>query len=304
MNGSTGKAQLTVREATVGALVVTMALGVVSDLLFVAALQFRLDWLADPALLVAGGSASAELLKWATVADLFSYYLPTTVVALALWAALRSRRPILALGALLGALGYVFAGSIGAASLAMVGPPLIREYAQPGTQQAAVATAFGLLIEFVFRAVWQLVDGIFVAAWLIAIGILIRAEQPAFARLSGILGVLFLVSATFNVLGLGLARDATLGVAFAAWFAWDLWLAAVIWGRRAPFDDRTPWATRRVARRIRKRAVATSRLTPRPGGTSAVPSPVPLAPGAEVTPALQGHPAAEPEPSQLSPGST
>jgi hypothetical protein len=257
MNRLTQRARLTVREATVGALVVTVALGVVSDLLFVAALQVRPDWLADPALLVAGGSASAELLKWAALTDLFSYYLPTTVVALALWAALRSRRPILALGGLLGALGYVIAGSIGAASLAMVGPTLIREYAQPGAAQAAVATAFGLLTEFVFRAVWQLVDGIFVAAWLIAIGILIRAEQPAFARLSGILGALFLVSATFNVQGLGLARDATLGVAFAAWFAWDLWLAALIWGRRAPFHDLTRSASQGVERRIEEAPLAT-----------------------------------------------
>ena len=54
--------RLGLREATVGALIVTVVLGLVSDLLFVAALQFRPDWFADPALLVAGGSGSAELL--------------------------------------------------------------------------------------------------------------------------------------------------------------------------------------------------------------------------------------------------
>lgn len=235
MSGITRETWLTLRGATVGALIVTVALGVVSDLLFVAALQFRPDWFADPALLVAGGSRSAELLKWAALADLFSYYLPTAVVALALWAALRGRRPILAFGAMLAALGYVLAGSIGAASLAMVGPTLIREYAQPGAEQAAIAATFGLLTEVVFRAVWQLLDGVFIAVWMIGIGLLMRTDQPAFARLAWALGVLFLIGTMFNVLGFGLARDATLGIVFVAWIVWDVWLATLVWRRRSPF---------------------------------------------------------------------
>ena len=245
VTGTRREASLTLRGATVGALMVTVVLGGLSDLLFLAALQFRPDWFSDPALLVAGGPASAELLKWAALADLFSYYLPTTVVALALWAALRSRSRILALGALLGALGYVLAGSIGAASLAMVGPTLIREYAQPGADQTAIATAFGLLTDVVFRAIWQLVDGIFIAAWMIGIGLLMRTDQPAFARLAQALGMLFLIATLFDVLGFGLARDATLGVVFVAWFVWDLWLAMLVWGRRSPFGDLTRSAPQR-----------------------------------------------------------
>ena len=233
----TGKPGLTLREATVGALIVTVALGVVSDVLFVATLQFRPDWFEDPALLVRGGSASAELLKWAAFTDLFSYYLPTAVVALALWAAVHHRSPVLALAALSGALGYVIAGSIGAASLSMVGPTLIREYAQPGADQAAIAAAFELLTTVVFRAVWQLVDGVFIAVWMIGIGLLLRTDQPAFARFSRALGGLFLLGMALNVLGLGLARDATLGVVFLAWIVWDIWLAGLIWRRRSPFGD-------------------------------------------------------------------
>jgi hypothetical protein len=237
VSGTRRKAWLTLRRATVAALIVTVALGVLSDLLFVAALQFRPDWFANPALLVSGGSASAELLRWAALADLFSYYLPTAVVALALWQALRYRRPIVALVASMGALGYVGAGSIGAASLAMVGPTLIRGYAQPGADQAAIATAFGLLADVVFRAVWQLVDGVFIAVWMIGIGLLMRTDQPAFARLARSLGVLFLIGAMFNALGLGLARDATLGVVFVAWTVWDVWLATLVWRRRSPFGE-------------------------------------------------------------------
>ena len=236
MSGTTHEPRVSLRNAAVGALIVSVTLGLASDVLFVAALQFRPDWFVDPALLVAGGSGSAELLKWAALTDLFSYYVPT-VVAITLWAVFRGRDPILAFAAMLGAVGYVFAGSIGAASLSMAGPQLIREFAQPGTDQAAIATAFGVLIEVVFRALWQLVDGVFMAVWMIGVGFLIRAEQPVFARLTWALGVLFVASAAFNVLGFGLVRDATLGVVFVAWFAWDVWLAVLIWRRRSPFNS-------------------------------------------------------------------
>lgn len=242
VSGTRREVWWSLRGATVGALIVAVALGVLSDLLFLVALQFRPDWFADPALLVAGGPASAELLKWAALADLFSYYLPTAVIAVALWEVLRHRHPILAFAALLGALGYVIAGSMGGAGLAMAGPPLIREYAQPGADQAAIATTFGLLTDVVFRAVWQLLDGVLIAVWMIGIGLLIRTDQPAFARLARSLGVLFLISATFNILGFGLARDATLGIVFVAWTVWDLWLMRLVLRRRPPFDDPAPGA--------------------------------------------------------------
>ena len=236
MSGRRHETQASLRNLSVGALIVSVSLGLASDLLFVAALQFRVDWFEDPALLVAGGASSAELLKWAALTDLFSYYLPTTVVAIALWSVFRRRDPILPFAAILSALGYVIAGSIGAASLSMAGPVLIREYAASGVDRAAIATAFGVVIQIVFRAIWQLVDGVLIATWMIGVGFLIRTEQPAFARLSWTLGGLFLLGAAFNAVGFGLGRDAILGVVFVAWFAWDIWLAVLVWRRRSPFN--------------------------------------------------------------------
>jgi hypothetical protein len=101
------------RTAAVVALTVTVALGAVSNVLFLAAFRFRRDWFDDPALLVAGGARSAELLRWASITDLFSYYLPTAVVALALGFALGPRGPVLARATTLAGLGYVSCGSTG-----------------------------------------------------------------------------------------------------------------------------------------------------------------------------------------------
>jgi hypothetical protein len=175
------------------------------------------------------------LFRWAALTDLFSYYLPTAVVAVALWQVLRPRSPALADLATLGALGYVLAGSIAAVSLAIGGPILLQAYAAPGVDQASVATAFAVLIEVVFHGVWQLLDTALVGSWLIGVGWLIRADQPAFARLSLALGGCAWLATVFNVLELGIARDAALGLVFGLWTAWSIWLILLLGRRRLPF---------------------------------------------------------------------
>jgi hypothetical protein len=227
------------RRVVVLALAVTVVLGFVSDLIFAATLRFRPDWFTDPAALVSAGEPSATLLTWAALADLFGYYLPTVVVALVLWVWLRDRGPILAGSALVGAIGYVIAGSIAAASLAIAGPSLIRSYAAVGADEGAIAVTFGFLVDVAVRSIWQLIDGVFIAAWMLGTGLLVRAQRPGFGSLSIALGCLFLASAAANALGFGLARDAVLAVIFGLWFVWDVWLGVLVWQRRPPFADRT-----------------------------------------------------------------
>jgi hypothetical protein len=226
------------RRVVVVALAVTVVLGLVSDLIFAATLRFRPDWFTDPAELVTGGEPSATLLTWAALADLFGYYLPTVVVALVLWLWLRDRGPTLADTALVGAIGYVIAGSMAAASLAVAGPSLIRSYAAGGADQGAIALIFGFLVDVAVRSIWQLIDGVFIAAWMIGTGLLVGARQPGFGGLSIALGILFLVSAAANALGFGSARDALLAVIFGMWFVWDVWLGVLVWRRRPPLADR------------------------------------------------------------------
>ena len=190
------------------ALIVSVSLGFASDLLFAAALQLRPEWFADPVGLVAAGEPSATLLSFAALADLCGYYLPTAVVALGTVDWLRERGPRLADGALVGAIGYVVAGSIGAVMLAVAGPSLMRSYSAADSDQSALAVTFGFLVDVAVRGIWQVLDGVFIAAWMIGNGLLVRRVLPGFARLSIGLGVLFLISAAGNVLGLGLVRDA------------------------------------------------------------------------------------------------
>jgi hypothetical protein len=226
---------MTLRTAAITALVVTVVLGMISNLLFLWAFEFRVDWFLDPAQLVAAGPESPTLLRWAALTDLFSYYLPTAIVALALWHVLRPRSLVLADGATLGALGYVLAGSMGAIALATAGPILLQAYAAPGADQASIATAFAVLVGVVWRGIWQLLDTALIGAWLVGVGLLTRADQPAFARLSLALGGFAWLVTAFNLLGLGVARDAALGVVFVLWAVWSIWLILLLGRRRAPF---------------------------------------------------------------------
>jgi hypothetical protein len=223
------------RRAAIGALLLTVGLGSIAGVLFLGAFQLRLEWFADPAPMVAAGATSAELLRWAAVADLFSYYLATGVVAYVLWTALRPRGRPLADASALGAFGYVLAGGIGASALAMVGPMLMHEHARAGADQAAVTIAFGVLMEVVFSAIWQFLDPMFLAIWWFGVGLLMRADQPGFSRLSLALAGLAPIGALATALDLVVMRYAALGVFFVLWLAWSLWLLVLLWRRRAPF---------------------------------------------------------------------
>jgi hypothetical protein len=166
------------RVATVAAFLLA-GLGAISPILIVAAFEFRSDWFADPALAVAGGSGGAPILQWAALTDLFSYYLPLAPIALVIRVTIRPRSPVLVDAATIAALGYVIAGSIGVTALASAGPAMMRAYDAPGADQAAVPVAFRLLIEIVFRGVWQTLDPILLGFWFLVVGGLTRPQRPA-----------------------------------------------------------------------------------------------------------------------------
>jgi hypothetical protein len=217
------------RKAGIGALIVAIGAGMTSNVLFLAAFQFRIDWFLEPTQLLAAGATSAELFRWAAALDLIGYYLATAVLAYVLWRQLRPHNPLLADLSALAALGYALAGGSGAAALAMVGPMLMHDYAgaTAPTDQAVIAAQFTVLFEVVWRSIWQLLDAILLAAWWLGIGLLVRADQPGLSRLSRALATLAAVGAVMSLVGLNLARDVGLGVIFTLWTAWWIWLLVV-----------------------------------------------------------------------------
>lgn len=209
----------------------------ISVVLSFAALQFRLDWLTDPALMLTGGPASAMFLRWGALTDLFGYYLPMAPISLALWLALRPRDRLLADVALLGGLAFAGIGGTGAAALSFAGPMLIDAYGAAGADREAITVVFAVLVEVIFRAVWQTIDAIAVATFFLAIGTLISPLQRGFGRLSLGLGVLSMVGLVLNNLGLLLVLYGIAGLVFIGWEIWAIWLFILLFRRRPPFDQ-------------------------------------------------------------------
>lgn len=233
---------LTVRSVAIGALIVSLTVGSASNLLFLAAFEFRLDWFLEPTKLIIAGGASAELLRWASVLDLIGYYLATGVLAYALWRMLRPRDAVLADLSMGAALGFTVAGGAAAAVLAMVGPMLMEQHATAaGGDQAVIQAQFAVLFEGVWRSVWQLFDAILLAAWWLGIGLLVRTDHTLVSRIALILAAAAMVGVLFSMLGLNLARDVMLGVVFTLWTAWWVILLVAFATNRAPFaTERDP----------------------------------------------------------------
>jgi hypothetical protein len=224
---------LILRRAGIGALVVSISAGMTSNLLFLAAFQFRLDMFLEPMLIIGSGTSPAELLRWAAVLDLFGYYLATAVLAYVLWRQLRPRNPLIADLSTMAAVGYALAGGGGAAILAMVAPMLMHNYTDTTPAgQALIAAQFATVLQVVWRAIWQFLDAILLAAWWLGIGRLIRQDHLRLSRLSLVLAAAAAAGAAANVAGLSVVRDVLLGVLFTLWTAW--WISLlVVFGRQS-----------------------------------------------------------------------
>ena len=104
----------------------------------------------------------------------------------------------------------------------------------PADSQAVITTQFAVFLELVWRAIWQLLDGILVAVWWLGIGLLVREVRPGLSRLSLVLAAAAAVGVAANIIGLSLLRDLILGVTFALWTAWWIWLMALLLRSRRP----------------------------------------------------------------------
>ena len=216
------------RRAGIGALVVSISAGMTSNLLFLEAFQFRLDRFLEPTLILGSGAIPAELLRWASVLDLFGYYLATAVLAYVLWRQLRPRNPVIADLSTLAGVGYALAGGAGAAVLAVFGPSLMHDYTDAAaTEQVVITAQFATLMAVVMRSIWQFLDGILIGAWWLGIGLLLRPDRPRLSVLTLVLGAGAIVGAFANLVGLSFIRDILFGVFFILWTAWWISLLAV-----------------------------------------------------------------------------
>jgi hypothetical protein len=124
------------------------------------------------------------------------------------------------------AFGYALAGGVGAAVLAMVAPMLMHDYTEAtSANQALIAAQFAILLDVVWRSVWQLLDPLLIAGWALGLGLLVRVDRPGLYRLLLLLlAAAATVGTVANVAGFDWARDVMIGVVGTLWAVWWVWL--------------------------------------------------------------------------------
>jgi hypothetical protein len=187
--------------------------------------NFSPDVPTNPALWLSVGADGANLSRWGMILDMLSYYLPLLPVALFLWRWLGSRNPDWVRFYTICGVGYILIGSIGAAILAAVHPPLINAYAQASVEQRPVLeTVFSAVWNMVYGGMWNILEVLLAGIWFLGIGLLLRSERRLFSIFSIILGI----SALLDSLGMILSVEALalLGVAIYVLLApvWALWI--------------------------------------------------------------------------------
>ena len=187
--------------------------------------NFSPDVATNPVLTLSVGADGASLSRWGMILDMIGYYLPLLPVALFLWRWLGPRNPDWVLFYTSCGLGYILIGSIGAAILAAVQPPLINSYAQASADQRYVLeTIFSTMWNMVFGGIWNILEALLVGVWFLGIGWLLRTERRIFSIVSIILGI----SALLDLLGMILNLEVIflLGAAIYVFLApfWALWL--------------------------------------------------------------------------------
>ena len=175
--------------------------GGVSGFLFFAAAGFSVEAISDPMAQLAVGGNSADVFRWASLADLFGYLLVAPLVAYLYHRFREDPRIVLYTAA---GFASILIGAMGAIIFLTAGPPLLRDYASAtGAQRASIATTFTSLYQIVVIGFWQTLEGILGGVWLLGIGVnLYRVKSRALSLVAFAVGGVFLVLAAGRMLGL------------------------------------------------------------------------------------------------------
>jgi len=180
-----------------------------------------------PSAILGGDPDSAAWLRRAAFGYMWFPYLLLAPLTLFLHRRLRANGAWLADIGVVAGLAFIFVGACGAAILAVAGPSLIEAYAAAASaeQRADIATAFGLLRNVVFLALWQVLESITLGTWILTTGLLLLQERRFSSSVLVVLGVAVLASGGLTMLGVRsllvivvwFAVAATIGIAWGLW---------------------------------------------------------------------------------------
>lgn len=209
--------------------IISMPMGVAVWVVGLIPVNFNFDLMNDLGLYLTTGASGANLVRWAMVLDLFSYYLLIVPLTLWLWRWLKGRSPNWMGFYALCVLGYSFVGAIGAVTLAGVWPPLIAAYAQAAEGQRAIIEAvFTAFENTVYTGLWNTLEVLLGGVGWLGLGLILFQERRAPGVVTILLGLSALVDAAGTIINseavasLGLSLYAILIPIWALWLGIDL----------------------------------------------------------------------------------
>jgi len=209
--------------------IISAPLAMASNVVPAIAVDFNLEFLADPAGLLSAGldHTALGLFRWGEILGMFGYILFLLPATLYLWKWLRPRNPglvtlytVLALsGAVLGVIEYSVRASIW--------PPMMTAYPQAAeAQREVLEVVFRAVTDFTFEGMYAL-NAILTGIWWLGMGLVLRAERRILGFATAILG-LAILGAGFGWL---LRVDPLARLELFYFFTpfWALWLGIDIW---------------------------------------------------------------------------
>ena len=189
----------------------------------------------DPGAFVGIGAAAAPLVYWSMIFDLFGYYLLLVpgLVLVTDWVS--SSAPLASRLLFWSGSGYVLIGSVGAAILAVVWPPLIQGFEHRPAERPQIEMLFRFAADAVYGGLWNRLEVTLGAVFWVGIGVLLRQQRPAFATFSIVLGGACVVDAAGNLFHVPSVASVGLNVYLLAAPLWAAWLSVLaLRGARTP----------------------------------------------------------------------
>lgn len=144
---------------------------------------------------ITAGAEAGRLMKWSWLADLLGYYLLLVPAAFLIHHWLKHKNPYWMSVFTFCGLAYIFSGSVGAAILAKIWPPLISGYADADAPTREIyRIVFTNSTRMVYEGIWGCLEYLLAGVWWIGIGIAMKPERRALGMVTILLGCFTLIA--------------------------------------------------------------------------------------------------------------
>jgi hypothetical protein len=220
--------------------IASLPLAVGNLLAMLGVVNFNLNGISEPIVLLHAGAGAAGLWRWSMILDIAGYYLPIVPLLFLLRNLLRPQSPNWVDLSTACLLAYCFVGAIGGAILATALPTLISDYASAtAAHQANLATVFTGYTDAIYRGLWNLLEEFLAGVGWIGIGLALRSGQRRLGLVTLTLGAACLLDSLGTALNIDAISTVGLVIYLVLAPLWACWLGVALLRNSPAFTRRS-----------------------------------------------------------------